>query len=109
MEVNLLFLLCFTLYLRAIFHVQAPPGAYIWRGNLTEGFCVTGLGGLHLEGLIHGRAYFPNLTVFPTSTKSVYLDLRKDFLFLNKINMVHTISDKQISRIFQGQITVFKE
>ena len=27
-------------------------GAYIWRGDLTEGFCGTGLGGLYLE-----RAY----------------------------------------------------
>ena len=26
LEVNLLFLLCFTLYLRVIFQVQAPPG-----------------------------------------------------------------------------------
>ena len=56
-------LLCFTLYLRAIFQVQAPRGAYIWRGDLTEGFCVTGLGGLYLEWLIHGGAYFRNFTV----------------------------------------------
>ena len=40
-----------------------PRGAYIWRGDLTEGFCVTGLGGLYLEGLIHGGAYFRNFTV----------------------------------------------
>ena len=26
------------LYLSAIFQVQAPGGAYIWRGDLTEGF-----------------------------------------------------------------------
>ena len=63
LEVNLKLLLCFTLYLRAIFQVQAP-GAYIWRGDLTEGFCVTGLGGLYLEVLIHGGAYFRNFTVF---------------------------------------------
>jgi len=54
MEVHLLFLLCFTLYLRAIFQVQAPGGlifgeaifggffalpvlgAYIWRGLFSE-------------------------------------------------------------------------
>ena len=35
-------------------------GAPIWRGNLTEGFCVTGLGayiwrGLYTEGLIFGN------------------------------------------------------
>ena len=28
----------FTLYLRAIFQVQGRPGAYIRRGDLTEGF-----------------------------------------------------------------------
>ena len=40
-------------------------GAYIWRGDLTEGFnfCVTSLGGLYLEGLIHGGAYFWNFSV----------------------------------------------
>ena len=65
MEVNLPFLLCFTLYLRAIFQVQAPGdlslevrfnggffalpvwgGAYIWRG-------------LYLEGLIFGILRHP--------------------------------------------------
>ena len=45
------------------FQVQAPGGAYIRRGDLTEGFCVTSLGGLYLEGLIHGGAYFRNFTV----------------------------------------------
>ena len=38
-------------------------GAYIWRGDLTKSFFVTGLGGLYLEGLIHGGAYFPNFAV----------------------------------------------
>ena len=43
------------------FQVQAPPpsrGAYIWRGDLTEGF-------LRYEfvGLIFGGAYFRNFTV----------------------------------------------
>ena len=33
----------------------SPWGAYIWRGDLKEGFfCVTGLGGLYLEGLTFG-------------------------------------------------------
>ena len=40
---------------------------YIWRGDLTEGFLryegKGGGGGLHLEGLIRGRAYFWNFTV----------------------------------------------
>ena len=34
----------------------SPRGAYIWRGDLTEGFFVTSLGGLYnnMEGLIFG-------------------------------------------------------
>ena len=45
------------------FPSSSHRGAFIWRGDLTEGFCVTGLGGLYLEELIHGGAYFPNFTV----------------------------------------------
>ena len=44
------------------FQVQAPGGgggAYIWRGDLTEGFLPH-----EFWGLIHGRAYFRNFTVF---------------------------------------------
>ena len=37
---------------------KRPLGAYIWRGDLTDGFCVTTLGGLYLEELIHGGAFF---------------------------------------------------
>ena len=33
------------------FQVQAPGGAYIWRGDLTEGFLRYEFGGLYLEGL----------------------------------------------------------
>ena len=40
------------------FRVQAPRGAYIWRGDLTEGFLRYEFG-----GLIHGGAYFRNFTV----------------------------------------------
>ena len=35
------------------FPSSSHRGAYIWRGDLTDDFCVTGLGGLYLEGLIH--------------------------------------------------------
>ena len=55
--VTVQFLLCFVVNLRAIFKYK-PPEAYIWRGDLTEGFCVTSLeGGLYVEGLVHGGAY----------------------------------------------------
>ena len=50
--------LCFTLYLRAISKYKPPDGAYIWRGDLTEGF-------LRYEflGPILGGAYFRNFRV----------------------------------------------
>ena len=42
---------------------MSPTSAYIWRGNLTEGFSITSLVGLYLQGLIHGGACFWNFTV----------------------------------------------
>ena len=44
------------------FQVQAPGGAYIWRGGLTEGFLRYEFGGLIFG--IFGGAYFQNFTVF---------------------------------------------
>ena len=35
------------------FPSTSPRGAYIWRGDLTEGFLRYGFGALYLEGLIH--------------------------------------------------------
>ena len=52
------FALFFYLYLRAISKYKPPRGAYIWRGNLTEGFLRYELG-----GLTFGGAYFRNFTV----------------------------------------------
>ena len=40
------------------FQLQAPGGAYIWRGDSTEGFLR-----YEFRGLIHGGAYFRNFTV----------------------------------------------
>ena len=54
----------FCFVLEGKFQVQAPRGVYIQRGDLTEGFFITGLGGLYLEGLVHGGAYFRNFTVY---------------------------------------------
>ena len=48
------------------FPSTSPWGAYIWRGDLTEGFCVTSLGGLYLEGL-----FSEFYTVLPNMTKKV--------------------------------------
>ena len=46
----------FTLYLRAIFQLQAPRGIYL-EGRFNGGFLRYGF-----EGLIHGEAYFRNFT-----------------------------------------------
>ena len=45
------------------FPSTSPRGAYIWRGYLTEGFLRYRFGGLYLEGLVHGGAYFRIFTV----------------------------------------------
>ena len=51
------------LYLRAISKYK-PRGAYIWRGDLTEGFLRYEIGGLTFEGAYHGGAHFRNFRVF---------------------------------------------
>ena len=40
------------------FPSTSSPGAYIWRGDLTEAFLR-----YHFRGLIFGGAYFQNFTV----------------------------------------------
>ena len=45
------------------FQVQAPGGLYSEERFNGEFFALRGLGGLYLEGLIHGGAYFRNFTV----------------------------------------------
>ena len=49
----------FYFVLEGKFQVQAPQGAYIRRGDLTEGFLRYDFG-----GLIFGGAYFRNFRVF---------------------------------------------
>ena len=58
LEGNLPFLVCLSLYLSCNFQVKAPRGAYIWRGDLTEGFLRYEFG-----GLIFREAYFRNFTI----------------------------------------------
>ena len=60
-EVNVLFLLCFTLYLRAIFQVQALGGLIlVLEGQFNGGFFAFPVWGayiwmgLYMEGLIFG-------------------------------------------------------
>ena len=52
------FLLCFTLYLRAISEYKPPEGAYIWRGDLTEGVLRYEFGGLTFGGAYTWRGLF---------------------------------------------------
>ena len=51
------------------FPSTSPRGAYIWRGDLTEGFLRYRFG-----GLIHGGAYFWNFTVFYANQPFLSLD-----------------------------------
>ena len=48
----------FYFVLEGNFPSTTPRGAYIWRGDLREGFLRCGFG-----GLIFGGAYFRNFTV----------------------------------------------
>ena len=63
--INLPLLLCFTLYLRAIFQVQA--GLYL-EGGFNGGFFALPVWG---GGGAHGGAYFGNFTVFKIKGPSV--------------------------------------
>ena len=48
---------------------STSPGGLIFGGAIKRRvFCVTGLGGLYLEGPIHGGAYFRNFTVYEYKT-----------------------------------------
>ena len=59
MKFTVFSLFCFVF--EGNFQVQAPGGAYIRRGDLTEGFLRYKFG-----GLIFGGAYFRNFTVLNT-------------------------------------------
>ena len=60
LEINLPFLLCFTLYLRAIFQEQAPGDLYL-EGRVNGGFFALRVWGayiwrgLYMKGLILGN------------------------------------------------------
>ena len=62
--------LCFTWYWRGISKYKPPGGAYIWRGDLTEGFLRWECGGLifgrglYMEGLIFGILWYNYTEVF---------------------------------------------
>ena len=58
MEVKLPFFVLLYFVFEGNFPSTSPRGAYIWRGDLTEGFLRYRFG-----GLIFGGAYFRNFTV----------------------------------------------
>ena len=59
LEGNLPFLLCFTLYLKAISKYRPQGGcAYIWRGDLREGFFRYEFGELIFGGACTWRGLF---------------------------------------------------
>ena len=53
----------FYVVLEGNFPSTSPWGAYIWRGDLTEGFLRYRFGGLIFGGAYRGGAYFRNFTV----------------------------------------------
>ena len=57
------------------FQVQAPGGLIFGGAILRRVFCVISLGGLYLEGLRHGGAYFRNFTVayFTVFERKIYM------------------------------------
>ena len=58
-DVNLLFLLCFSLYFQeGNFPSTSPQGAYLWRGDLTEGALRYRFGGLIFGGAYTWRGLF---------------------------------------------------
>ena len=87
-------MLCFTLYLRAIFQVQAPGGAYIWRGDLTEGFLRYRFG-----GLIFGGAYFRNFTVLYVNGYFAY-----EFLDYSSTDITYSSSDETVTFGFSSPL-----
>ena len=53
----------FYLVFQDNFQVQAPGWLIFGEAISRKVFCVTSLGGLYSEGLIHGGAYFRNVRV----------------------------------------------
>ena len=107
MEGNLQFLLCFTLHLRAISKYKPPGGgAYIWRGDLTEGFCVTSLGGLYLEGLIFGILRYVFIQVLIFAEKKADVDDIHEYLLLKGVEAVAIHGDKGISSVFTRSVNI---
>ena len=67
LEVNLQFLLCFALFyfvFEGNFPSTSPRGAYIWRGDLTEGFLRYRFGGAYTWRGLFSKFYGSLLKAF---------------------------------------------
>ena len=89
------FLLCFTLYLRAIFQVQAPGGPILfWRGYLTEGFLRYQFGGVIFGGACTRRGLFSEFYSMRTvNLTSRFLSLTRNMTFVMSYLCVANDSD----------------
>ena len=74
---NLLFLLCFTLYLRAISKYK-PPSGHIWRDDVTEGFLPCEFGGLIFGGAYTRRGIFSGILRLLV----LFANLQPDFILI---------------------------
>ena len=57
----------------AIFQVQVPRGLIFGEAIKRSFFCVTGLRGLYLKGLINGGAHFRNSTMLLSQKKRILI------------------------------------
>ena len=96
LEVNLIFSLYFTLYLRAIFQVKAPGGLI-----LTEGFLRYRFGGLIFRG-----AYFRNFTVSNSLNFSCFIYLSNGSLTVLQLLWItgHFEGIQVAKRLSQGSL-----
>ena len=93
-------LLCFTLYLRAIFKYKPPRGgggAYIWKGDLTEGFLRYRFGGVIFGGAYTWRGLFSEFYGSFCATPKIVPD-RASVNPLGPKSVQHQFSPNNISR-----------
>ena len=74
-------------------------GAYIWRGDLTDGFWVTSLGDLYMEGLIFGILRYLVVRVQRTAKKwTEKSDARVKLLVLSRSVLFYTVESLSSSK-----------
>ena len=71
------------------FQVQAPGGAYIWRGNLTEVFLCYEFGGLIFGGAYTCRGFFSEFY-------GIYIECSVDQCPIKKVSLTPSFGKKLI-------------